>query len=305
MRGKPEKRPDLDSYLSKVREFLKELDTFEKVGAELMEFLTDCGSAYFTYSGPYASPAIHASITYSSLTGRWRGWVQPQELMYYIAPYDEGREKAVIIYSPKEGINMLNLLTDQLTWTGHRLFVVNEGSLPEELSHKLRDERVIEIEEGRWLLDTHLINAYSGSLNPNANKHRAERVLNELRTLSSVVNDLMKTYEMKLMELKDFLNSRILYLTSTPSMHGVMEDLANRLVGKEVKAMKVTPEEARLLEEGKLVILSTDVEDFSMKSVRALNLLKNVEIYELRISTDPITAPIYGLILSGALESIG
>ncbi len=267
-----------------------------------MEFLNDHGGAYFTYSGPYVSPAQHASLTYSSLTGRWRSWVHPQELMYYIAPYDEGGEKAVIIYSPKEGANTLNLLTDQLTWTGHKLFVVNEGKLPEELAHKLRDERVVEVEEGRWLLTTHIINAYSGSLDPKANRHRAERVLNELKTLASVIDDLLKTYEGRLKELKGFMRSGQVHFTSTPSMNAVMEDLVNGLVREGIKAAKVTPEEARLLKGGKLIVFSTDVEEFSMKPVKALKLLKNIDVFEFRIRTDPITAPIYGLILSGAAK---
>jgi len=281
------------------------MNSFKRVGTELMEFLNDHGGTYFTYSGPYVSPAQHASLTYSSLTGRWRGWVHPQELIYYIAPYDEGVEKAIIVYSPKEGTNTLNLLTDQLTWTGHRLFVVSEGKLPDELAHKLRDERVVEVDEGKWLLTTHIINAYLGSLDPKANKHRAERVLNELRTLTSVIDDLLKTYENRLKELKRFIESDQIYFTSTPSMNAVMEDLANGLTKEGIKAVKVTPEEAGLLERGKLVIFSTDVEEFSMKPVKALKLLKNIDIYELRVRTDPITAPIYGLILSGALRYLG
>jgi hypothetical protein len=54
----------------------------------------------------------------------------------------------------------------------------------------------------------------------------------------------------------------------------------------------------------KVLIISTDVEEFSIKEIIGLKIKEAVDICELRIKTDPLTAPIYGLILSNALVMI-
>jgi len=54
----------------------------------------------------------------------------------------------------------------------------------------------------------------------------------------------------------------------------------------------------------KVVVVSTGVEEFSVKPIRSLPLTNNTEVLEIKVNTDPLTAPIYGLIISSAVERV-
>lgn len=47
----------------------------------------------------------------------------------------------------------------------------------------------------------------------------------------------------------------------------------------------------------RVLIISTDVEEYSLKSVRGLSITQGVEVFSLNLRTDPLTSPIYGLLL--------
>ncbi len=282
-----------------IKSFLDRINEIKDYARIMNSFIErEGGNSIFTYAGPYISPARFSSLAFTTLTGQPREWIHPQDLLYYRAPYDEHQESSVIVFTSCNGMSTLNLLTDQLTWTGHRMLVFAECKLPHEISHKLRDEEVVEVGGGPWLLTTHMLSAIAASLSKEANKVRAGKVLKELSTLPSIIDDLVREYNARIKELRDFLSSGPTVVTWTPTMHGVYEALK----GKLRERMYLHPcflgeaEEASK-EIGRVAIFSTDVEEYSVKPVKSLSLTSNVKVFEFKIRTDPITAPIYGLLL--------
>ncbi len=290
--------------ISGIKEIFTDLKPFEEAGSKLANFIDSRGGqVIITYAGKYASPARYSSLLSSSLGHSTIVWSHPQDLLYYTAPYDEGAEKGVVVYASKEGATTMSMLADQLTWTGHRMLVLSEGNLPDEVLYKLRDETVISLSEKHWILKTHLVSALG--LTQCASKFgvREKRIAEELRTVKDVLDDLVTKYFGKVKEISEFLSGSPTVVTWTPTMMGAWETIregwfSSNLIPSEPE---VAPHLASRV--GKLLVLGTDVEEFSIRPLKALSITSPVEVQELRLRTDPLTGAIYGIILAEMLVS--
>jgi len=295
VREEPERRSDLIEALTRKlgKDKIQELKNKSFL---IVDFIKNSGKVITTTSDSYESPARYASIIFSSITDKDVRYVDPEDLMYYVAPYDEGRESSIIIYSSSEGLHNLRLLTDQLVWTNHRVLVVTQGMLGEDLEYGLSSCTVVSLDTDEWLLYSHIVTLLAaGELAPSESLRKA-RISKELNFLdATLLEDLLQTYDKVLRELRKFVIEPFI-TTASPSMWGVAEELAyERLLNTYL----VRPEAVskHVLKIKRVLVISTDVEEYSLKPVKGLSITQGVEVFSLNFRTDPLTSPIYGLLL--------
>lgn len=295
MREELERRADLIDVLS--RKLSKDrIDELRSKSLSIVDFIKNSSKVITTTSDFYESPARYASIIFSSITDKDVRYVDSEDLMYYIAPYDESRESSVIIYSSSEGLHNLRLLTDQLTWTNHRVLVVAQSKLGEDLEYRLSGNVVVNLGTDEWLLHAHVITSLAAvELAPSESLRKA-RIVKELNSLDAkLLEDLLQAYDNVLRELRKFVAEPFI-TTASPSMWGVAEEIVYK---RSYNTYLVRPEAVprHVSKVKRVLIISTDVEEYSLKSVRGLSITQGVEVFSLNLRTDPLTSPIYGLLL--------
>ncbi|PUA32409.1 MAG: hypothetical protein B7O98_07070 [Zestosphaera tikiterensis] len=277
------------SEARKVSNLKNELNLFK-------EFMLNSRKLIMTYSGPYSSPARYATLTLTSLTSKEVRFLEPEELMYYVAPYDEEREAEVVIFSSVDGLTTLNLLVDQLLWTKHNLLVITQKDLTDELKYKLSGSLVVNLNTDAWVLTTHLLVGLAVAEVRAEGFLRSDRLRSEFSNLSEeLIKDLITVYEPTIKELRKFLEKPAL-VTATPSMWGVAEELTYNLPNTYLTNVDSIFKMVDKL--NRVFLITTDVEEFAVKPVKALSITRNAEVFTLNIRTDPLTAPIYALILT-------
>jgi len=295
----------------KVSDVVREIKDVIGVNLEdestcIAEFISGGSNVILTYTGSYSSPATYMTLLLRSLTKVNANFFSPKELTYYVVPYDEGREARILIYSSIDGLSELNILMDQLRLTGHEFIVITPTALPNILSCKIPKERIIVLNlEGKdryWPLLAHIVSGLAIARLMNMKGVRVSRVWNELSNLVPIIDSLVSYYEGVIEDIVDFLSQPLL-ITSTPTMMAVAEYLAySRDI--RVKRFLVNAEGVRNFVRfiNRLLIIETDVEEYSMKEIKGLVLTAASEIKELKFKTDPLTAPIYGLIIARIIE---
>ncbi len=282
----------LKKLLNEVRKTVsleKELNLFK-------DFILNSRKLVMTYSGPYSSPARYATLTLTSLTNKEVRFLEPEELMYYVAPYDEEREADVVIYSSVDGLTTLDLLADQLLWTKHNLFVITQKELTEELKYKLSNSTVINLNTDAWVLTTHILTGLAVANVRTEEFLRSSRLRSEFSNITEeLVKDLINVYEPTVKELRKFLEKPTL-ITATPSMWGAAEELTYNLPNTYL--INVDSIFKMINRLNRVLLITTDVEEFAVKPVKSLSITRNVEVFTLNIRTDPLTAPIYAVILT-------
>ncbi|MEM2021930.1 MAG: hypothetical protein QXP80_06870 [Zestosphaera sp.] len=282
---------ELASTLSKER-----VDNLKVRASVIADFVKDASKVITTTCDPYESPARYTAIAFSSITDKDVKYVGPEDLMYYIAPYDEGRESKILVYSSSEGLQTLSLLIDQLTWTNHEILIVSQRALSDDLKYRLGVNKVVDLDTQEWLIDTHVVASLAASDVARKDSVRKSRVLSELETIDiTVLRELLQSYSGVLEELKAFLGKPFI-ITASPSMWGVAEELAyGCLVTTHLVQPKAVP---KLVERvGRVLLITTDVEEYSLRPVKALAVNRNAEVLSLHLRTDPLTSCIYGLFL--------
>jgi len=303
LRGEPEERVSVVTRVE--RKVSKALDTVRNEAVqELKNFIKEVSQKLIlTYAGPHTSPARYASLALSSLTTVNSGWMHPQDLMYYTAPYDEGHEAGVIIFASDAGLNTLAMLIEQLVWTGHKVMIVTQHELPDIISFRVPENTVIiNLNTDDWLLTTHVLIARAIAEFGESKGIRLERLGKEASNISPIIKDLLEEYVNTLSRVREFMRTPIV-ITASPTMWGPAEAIAySNYVssGKYLAEPETVPQVSIFTR--KVLIISTDVEEYSLKQIKSLPLTTSVKVQEVRLHTDPLTAPIYGIILIRALE---
>jgi len=303
LRGEPEERASVVTQVE--RKVGRALDAIrDEAVQELKTFIREASrKLVLTYAGPCSSPARYASLVLSSLTAVNSDWMHPQDLMYYTAPYDEGREAGVIIFASDAGLNTLAMLIEQLVWTGHRVMIVTQHELPDVISFRIPENTVIvNLNTDDWLLTTHVLIARAIAEFGESKGIRLERLGREASNIRPVIKDLLEEYADTLSNVREFVRTPTV-VTASPTMWGPAEAIAYSnytRTGRYLAEPESVPQVSVFT--GKVLIISTDVEEYSLKQIKSLPLTMSVKVQEVRLHTDPLTAPIYGIILVRALE---
>lgn len=292
--------------MRELRAWVREAVSRGREAAEsLTPFLRDASSVAVTSAGPYVGQSTYAASVMNTL-GINAVAVDDLMLSYYVAPYDEGREGPVIVFASPTGLTELNILLDQLRWTGHRIAVVAPTPLPEVIRGKLSGLSFIDVgpSDGPWLLTSLVSIALAGSRTGKGPGIRRSRVTEEVLTLEEVVDDLIAHYDEVLNRLASFVREPYI-VTATPTLWVVAEVLA---YSRSLRARRMLVKPSAVSEVvrfiNRVLVIQTDVEEFSLKHIKSLSLTAATKFAELRLRTDPLTAPLYGLILARVIENL-
>ncbi len=303
LRGEPEERAGVVTQVE--RKVSRALDAVrDEAVQELGNFIREVSQKLIlTYAGPYSSPARYFSLVLSSLTAVNSDWMHPQDLMYYTAPYDEGHEAGVIIFASDAGLNTLAMLIEQLVWTGHKVMIVTQHELPDIISFRIPENTaIVNLNTDDWLLTTHVLIARAIAEFGESKGIRLERLGREASNIRPIIKDLLEEYADTLNHVREFIRTPTI-VTASPTMWGAAEAIAysnHARAGRYLVEPEAVPQISIFT--GKVLIISTDVEEYSLKQIKSLPLTTSVKVQEVRLHTDPLTAPIYGIILVRALE---
>ncbi len=283
-------------YVTRIESAIDKYDL-----SRLVDLLKQCGDVFITYSGMYASTASYMTLLLRSLTRVNALLVDPEVITYYIAPYaEEGVRRVLIINTGGSDASLARVL-DQLNLTGYDVMLISFGRLSDALRYKVSDDYLVELPNND-LLYQHLIIGLVVSNYLDKAGVRGSRLWRELSSLKEIVSDLISRYVSKLMEIKEFTKEEFI-VTYTPSMMGVAEDLAyNYAAGATRHLIPFNAVKQSVKYVKRILITSTDVEEYSVKEIRGMELSGAIKLCELRLRTDPLTAPVYGLMLTKALN---
>lgn len=288
----------LSSYLDSTYSILNSDDV-----KRLVSFLRSGSDVLITYTGMYVSPANYLFLLLRSLTSINAYAVEPEAMTYYVAPYCEGGVRRVLIISNGGDSSLIRIL-DQLNLTGYEVMLLSFTPLSDVVKARVRDDLLITVLTPD-LLQQHLLIGLTVGEFLNRSGVRGYRLWYELTNLKPVLKDLITEYMSKLLEVREFVKEPFM-ISSTPSMLGPAEYVAyhyNSPIPRYLITLYNVKHYIRYVK--KVLLISTDVEEFSIKEVRSLKLSNIADVCELRVKTDPLTAPIYGLILLTALNKLG
>jgi len=264
----------------------------------------------------YRSALYPSYLAFKSLTKVRVEYVDPDTLIYFIGPYRELMPK-VLLYFDGEARRLGRLLrvidTLNMLRTNYTLIT---PKIPEQFIKRARGD-VIQTSEGvdpLIAINYLLLDSITTSRNTCLAEKRCGRLSEELKDMPSLINDFLSYYGVRLSTLINSLKElvgtgSVVALVSTPSLRIVSEVLSDYLSRCKIVplsinySINVMPIQGRI---AKIITLVTDVEDAYVKELVPPIMVK-VPIHELRIRTDPLTAPIYGLLLTkvitGSLSS--
>jgi len=284
--------------LERIRSSLSSQQELEASSQILRRAIEGRRYVLVTSTGMFRGLGRYLAQLVNSLTSSSTYYVEPYELTYYIAPYDESREVDVIATATPDGYSDLYILLDQLVLTGHRVTVIS-GNLPEQLKGRFSYVDLVEVPWNELgLLRLAQLVAYSvASLSRGDLRRRARRVLDECTSLHIVVEDLVERYREELNTLRSIL-VRPHVVTYTPTMEVAAQLLAYGSDRSLAVVADLPSVHAYLRRVSKdVVAFTTDVEVYSLRY--HLNKIAELggRVVELRLRTDPLTAPLYALIL--------
>ncbi len=283
------------------------LDPDKDLVLELIKRATE-GRRHLVVSsvGQFGSAGRYLAHLVNSLTGSSAFYVEPHELMYYVAPYDESREVDVLLVSTPGGTSDLYMLLDQLTLTGHRVSLVSEP-LPEVFKRRFGGVDAVEVSwNGMGLLRLLALLAYSVSSIGRAElRARARRIREECLSLVEVADELVERYGEELEVIREALSEPYV-VTYTPTLEPAAELVA---LGLSKGLAVVAGLQRAYLYVGRLfskvLAFTTDVEAHVLRYYLNRVVERGGRVGEVRLRTDPLTAPLYALLLVYYAAEVG
>lgn len=226
-------------------------------------------------------------------------------LTYHVAPYTEGL--GVIVFAEKGTENSLIRLLDSTYYTGNNVLLITPTPI-QMVKNRLRGQGLIVVNIRDKLLGEVMLASVSGYeiakrlRREDEGKLRFNRLGMEVHDYTSIVDELVSIYRLQLEELKENVD-KISLIAYTPTMEPVAYLAQKLLLEKKrlVPLLELTRTislfEEKLLEKGLVLLFSTTVEEYSVKELLFKSMASRAKVLELKIRTDPLTAPIYGLIL--------
>lgn len=299
------KPPTLSKLGVRMSEWSRRVEGLLRLGPDkdavlgLIRRATDGRSHIIVSSvGHFSSAGRYLAQLVNSLTSSSAFYVEPHELMYYVAPYNEGREADALLVSTPGGTNDLYLLLDQLTLTGHRVALISEP-LPEIIKRRFSG---IDAAEVPWndmgALRLLALLAYSVSSIGRRELHvRTRRILDECLSLASVADELVERYDRELGVIGEALSEPYV-VTYTPTLEPAAELVAlglSRGPAVAVELQRAYLYVGRVF--SKVLAFTTDVEAHVLRYYLNKVVERGGSVGEVRLRTDPLTAPLYALLL--------
>jgi len=286
------------------------------VDGDVLGFLDSAADVAVAYCGRYYAAAASWLLYWPimQLTKRRVAIAQLEDIIYHTLAYrdDVG---AIVAFVEPGCENMLIRLGDAASHTGVPVVAI-APPLPPIIEDRFRGRDLVEVEDSPLVTGFTLIAAWLAARLVTAAggiELRRKRYIEELKTLPSIVDELREKYGERLSRVAELTPTEI-YATPTMFPAAYIARLyyelhRGRLVGVErVSSLLPLTASAIAREAGrgevKLValILASSVEADLLKEINyRVGLMKNISVETVTISTDPLTAPLYGILLISEL----
>lgn len=227
-------------------------------------------------------------------------------LTYHIVPYTE--DLGIIAFVEKGTENSLIRLLDSAYYTGNKVLLITPP-LVRMIRSKVRGQELIEVNINDVLLSEIILASVAGyeiarrKIREDDKALRLNRLRIEVHDYSSIVYGLISSYRMQLNELRDLLD-KVEIIGYTPTMEPVayyMQSIILEKTRKLIPTIELTRtlslvEDKKILD-GIMVLFSTTVEEYSVRELLFKSIPFKIKVVDLKIKTDPLTAPVYGIIL--------
>ncbi len=297
-----------------LHERVRELEEWARRQADrLVGFVESSGRLAITYTGLGIVPArIFSSYLYvlSPNKNILSGCIDTAT--YHIAPYTE--DTSVVLFAEKGVENSIIRLMDTVYYTGNKLFIVSPKPA-EYIVKRQRNTIILEAPSDDPVLAETLLAVQAGYRIALMYKEEEDRELRfnrlriEVADFSSVIGELESIYSMEVAALKDNMD-KVNAIIHTPTMEPVahlLQTVIAEKTGMILPVMDLTRTvrilDERLARRQLYVLVSTSVEEYSVRELLFKARLNQSQIIELKIKTDPLTAPVYGLFIVEMLRA--
>ena len=297
-----------------LAETVRELEEWaRRESSRLAGFVEESERLAITYTGLGIIPArIFSSYLYvlSPNKNILSGCIDT--VTYHIAPYTE--DTSVVLFSEKGVENSIVRLMDTVYYTGNKLLMVSPKPA-EYVERRQRNTVFIETPYDNTVLAETLLAVQAGYRIALRYRESGDRELRfnrlriELADFSSIIGELASIYSAELASIKAGMD-KIDAIIYTPTMEPVaylLQMVVAERTGRIIPVIDVTRTirvfDERLTRNQLYVLASTTVEEYSVRELLFKARMNRSQVIELKIKTDPLTAPVYGLFIVEILRA--
>ncbi len=295
-------------------------DTISRVAAAVEEvdvslFLGRSGDAplYVTYCGRYYAPAAAWTLYWPlmQLTRLQATLLPVEHAVYHVMAYRE-ETKALVFFAEPGCENMAVRVSDAARHTGVELLAITPP-LPPVIEERIYANELIEV-EGVPIATGYIIAAalFASKMLDSLGgiKLRIKRFTEELETLAEVYDDIRRRYRDVVREAARMTPAAIL---ASPTM--MPSALLSRLYYESTRRLLLDVEPLSSLlsllqhappQGGTILVFTTGVEaDMVREASYRTGLLSSAGLKVITVDTDPLTAPLYGTMISSNMFTVG
>ena len=228
-------------------------------------------------------------------------------LAFHVLAYRRSRREewsvasdtTVYLFVGPGGENQAVFVRDAAVNTGAGLVIV-ASSLPPVIEERLGEEPLLVTPPGVYTLSSTIFAARLAALLVErlAERNvRVERVSEETGSVAPVVDELLEKHGD---EARRVFNCKGCIYTHTATLRGPAALASLLSGGRRVDVQEALAAVAAGRLEGSLRIMYTEADEDAIRELRFRALMAGVDVAELRLRTDPVTAPVYATILAHA-----
>ena len=218
------------------------------------------------------------------------------------------------MFAEKGTENSLIRLLDSTYYTGNHVLLITPQPL-QQVKARLRGQQLVLVDRPRRILRQVLLASISGYEVADRVREKGDKALRfnrlriEVHDYSSIVDELLSIYSSELRVLADSLD-KVSVIAYTPTMESpayYLQSIVLEKTGKLIPLVELTSivgfVEDKVLRNSTIVLFSTTVEEYSVKELLFKSMMARNKVLELKIRTDPLTAPVYAIMLLEELMS--
>lgn len=288
-----------------VRKRLRDISTESRDHIRaISDFLRNNSNIYLLCTSyNYSSPCYGLYLLVRSLDPEKNIYVEDLETFsLYIAPYNEGREPGILIFSSKNDLYKVARSISSLILTGHRGYLVAPEA-PSELKPFLGGSFIhIELTDDDYFLLKSLYIALSSGLSYVSEKISTPRVLRlvkEIETIDNVTKDLFEKYSVEIDLLIKIFSEKFsrIDLFYTPSARIFAEEIYSYTTKKrrdiELSISRHDTLDRVFREDSKVISVYTEAEQHMISDLRRRVLFEKKRSIEIMLRTDPLISSVY------------
>ncbi len=229
------------------------------------------------------------------------------EFIYHVAPYMQFKPDVLGVFGEGQDNNIIRLRD-----IGESLglnYLILSPEIHQNVKSRIRSENIVIFNAMNNTLCMSLLLAKAITSTITLHKTlRAKRLISEVKDFSIIAQELYDKYKEVIEDVERLIyTTKNILVTYTPTMlppaYSLFYDL--RLKGLDANVINITLALQLAQEHSQpgigLIVFSTDVESHLVNELLFKARARGYKVVDIRLKTDPLTAPIYGLFLSNII----